>query len=215
MKKALMVWGGWDGHEPQQCVSVFAPFLQQQGFEVEISDSLDSYLDEEKMKSLSLIVPVVTMSTLSGEQEAGLLAAVNNGVGLAGWHGGMCDAFRNSAGYQFMTGGQFVAHPGNIMDYVVNIADHDDEITKGIPDFTMHSEQYYMHTDPGNQVLATTIVPGVADAPWTKGVVMPVVWKKAWGDGKVFFASPGHVASDFNVPELKEIVQRGMLWAAR
>jgi len=215
MKKALMVWGGWDGHEPQQCAQVFEPFLKAQGFDVEISDSLDVYLDEEKLKSLSLIVPVVTMSTLSGEQEAGLAGAVQNGVGLAGWHGGMCDSFRNNTTYQFMTGGQFVAHPGNIMDYVVNISDHDDEITKGIPDFTMHSEQYYMHTDPGNQVLATTRVPGASDAPWTKGVVMPVVWKKAWGEGKVFFASPGHVASDFNVPELKEIVQRGMLWAAR
>src|SRR5688572_1725450 len=109
MKKALMVWGGWEGHEPKECVERFAPFLRENGFDVEISNTLDSYLDEEKMNSLSLIVPVVTMSQITGEQEAGLMNAVASGVGLAGWHGGMCDSFRQNTGYQFMTGGQWVA----------------------------------------------------------------------------------------------------------
>ncbi|HEX8833583.1 MAG TPA: ThuA domain-containing protein [Abditibacteriaceae bacterium] len=216
MKKALMVWGGWDGHEPKQCVDIFAPFLEANGFEVEISDSLDSYLDEEKMNSLSLVVPVVTMSTITGEQEKGLLTAVESGVGLAGWHGGMCDSFRMNTGYQFMTGGQWVSHPGNIIDYTVNIVDTEDEITRGISDFAMHSEQYYMHTDPGNKVLATTTFSGDnGEAPWTKGVVMPVVWKKTWGQGRVFYSSLGHVARDFDTPEAKEMMQRGLLWAAR
>lgn len=216
MKNALMVWGGWDGHEPKQCVDVFAPFLEAQGYEVEVSDSMDSYLDEDKMKSLSLVVPCWTMGTITNEQEAGLTNAIRAGVGLAGWHGGMCDSFRNNTNYQWMTGGQWVSHPGNIIDYTVNIRDHDDPITRGIPDFQMHSEQYYMHTDPGNQVLATTTFSGEHEnAPWIAGTVMPVVWKKMWGQGRVFFSSLGHVASDFNVPEAKEIMQRGMLWASK
>ncbi|HEX8550432.1 MAG TPA: ThuA domain-containing protein [Abditibacteriaceae bacterium] len=216
MKKALMVWGGWDGHEPDKCVQVFAPFLEQNGYEVEISNSMDVYLDEAKMKSLSLIVPVVTMSKISGEQEKGLLDAVEGGVGLAGWHGGMCDSFRENTGYQFMTGGQWVSHPGNIIDYTVQISNSEHEITRGIGDFAMHSEQYYMHTDPGNNVLATTTFSGEhGEAPWTKGVVMPVVWTKSWGAGKVFYCSLGHVAKDFDVPEARELVQRGMLWASK
>jgi type 1 glutamine amidotransferase len=216
MKKALMVWGGWDGHEPKQSVEVFAPFLQEKGYEVEISDTMDVYTDKEKMQSLSLIVPVWTMGEISGDQYKGLSEAVKSGVGLAGWHGGMCDSFRNNTEYQFMTGGQWVAHPGNIIEYTVNIINHDDPITKGISDFKMHSEQYYLHTDPGNEVLATTTFSGEHEGiGWIKDVVMPVVWKKMWGQGRVFYSSLGHVAKDFDVPENKEIVQRGMLWASR
>ena len=216
MKKALMVWGGWEGHEPKQCVDVFAPFLRDNGFEVEISNTLDSYLDAEKMQALSLIVPVVTMSEITGEQEAGLLKAVESGVGLAGWHGGMCDSFRNNTGYQFMTGGQWVAHPGGIIDYTVQITNHDHELTRGIADFAMHSEQYYLHTDPSNEVYATTVISGEhGEAPWARNVVMPVVWTKMWGAGRVYYCSLGHVAKDFDVPEARELVQRGLLWAAR
>jgi len=211
-----MVWGGWDGHQPKQCADVFAPFLQQQGFDVQISDSLDTYLDAPLMGSLSLVVPVWTMGAITGEQMRGLLDAVKAGVGIAGWHGGMGDSFRNSTEYQFMVGGQWVAHPGNIIDYTVNIIDHDDPVTSGIADFRVHSEQYYMHTDPGNEVLATTTFSGVeGDVPWVAGTVMPVVWKRMWGKGRVFFSSLGHVATDFEVPETREIMQRGLLWAAR
>lgn len=213
-KKALMVWGGWEGHEPEKCVNVFAPFLREQGFEVEISNTLDSYLDADKMKSLSLVVPMWTMGTITNEQQNGLIDAVKSGVGIGGWHGGMGDSFRNNTEYQFMVGGQWVAHPGNIIDYTVNITNHDDPITAGLKDFTMHSEQYYLHTDPSNEVLATTTFSGIA-APWIKGAVMPVVWKRVWGEGRVFYCSLGHVAADFDVPEAKEIIQRGLLWAAR
>src|SRR5689334_16518651 len=106
MKKALMVWGGWDGHEPKKCVEIFAPFLKEKGYDVEISDTLDIYLNKEKMNSLNLIVPVWTMGTITPEQEQGLLETVKNGVGIAGWHGGMADSFRNNTEYQFMVGGQ-------------------------------------------------------------------------------------------------------------
>jgi type 1 glutamine amidotransferase len=214
MKSALMVWGGWEGHEPRQCVDIFAPYLREQGYNVEIADTLDVYLDQDKMRSLSLIVPVWTMGTITAEQERGLLEAVQSGVGIAGWHGGMADSFRNNTEYQFMVGGQWVAHPGGIIDYEVNIINHDDPITAGLRDFKMHSEQYYMHVDPSNEVLATTTFSGEY-APWIAGCVMPVVWKRRWGAGRVFYCSLGHVAKDFDVPEARTIVQRGLLWASR
>jgi len=214
MKKALMVWGGWPGHEPKQCVDIFAPFLEEEGYDVEISDTLDSYLDEAKMKALDLIVPAWTQGTITKEQETGLLEAVKGGVGIAGWHGGMGDSFRNNINYQFMVGGQWVAHPGGIIDYEVNIIDHEDPITRGLDDFWIHSEQYLMHVDPSNEVLATTTFGGEY-CPWIEGTVMPVVWKRMWGAGRVFYTSLGHVTKDFDVPEAKEIVERGMLWASR
>ena len=216
MKKALMTWGGWEGHTPKQSVDVFAPFLREHGYDVTIANTLDVYLDQPFMRSLDLIVPVWTMSTITKEQEQGLLGAVASGVGVAGWHGTMGDSFRNSTDYQFMVGGQWVAHPGNIIEYTVNIIDHDDPITAGLADFTMRSEQYYMHVDPSNQVLATTTFSGEqGGTPWIAGTVMPVVWKRVWGQGRVFYSSLGHVASDFDVPEARTIMQRGMLWASR
>ena len=214
MRKALMVWGGWDGHEPKQCVDIFAPFLARNGFDVRISDTLDVYLESDYLRSLSLIVPVWTMGTITREQEQGLLSAVESGVGLAGWHGGMGDSFRNNCDYQFMVGGQWVVHPGGVIDYRVNIINHTDAITKGLGDFDMHSEQYYMHVDPSNEVLATTTFRG-DHCPWIDGVVMPVVWKRPYGKARVFYSSLGHVAADFTVPEARTIVERGMLWAAR
>ncbi len=214
MKRALMVWGGWEGHEPRQCVGIFAPLLEEAGYTVEISDTLDAYLDTEKMATYDLISQVYTMSTISKEQVQGLLAAIHRGTGFAGWHGGMADAFRDCVDYQFMVGGQWVAHPGNIIDYTVNIIDHTDPITAGLSDFRMHSEQYYMHVDPSNQVLATTTFDATYH-DWIDGAVIPVVWKRRWGQGRVFYASVGHVAKDFDVPEAKEIVRRGLLWAAR
>ncbi len=215
MKSALFVWGGWQGHEPKQCVDIFAPALSEQGYDVEVSDTLDVYLDQAKMNSYNLIIQVWTMGTITPEQEKGLLTAVESGVGYAGWHGGMADSFRNSTNYQFMVGGQWVAHPGNIIDYTVNITDHTDPITAGLSDFRMHSEQYYMHVDPSNEVLATTTFSGEHGAPWIAGVVMPVVWKRQFGAGRVSYCSLGHVAGDFDVPEAREIVRRGMLWASR
>jgi len=214
MKKALMVWGGWDGHEPKQCVDVFAPFLREQGYEVTISNTLDAYLDTELMRSLSLVVPVWTMGTITNQQEKGLLEAVKSGVGVAGWHGGMGDSFRNNTEYQFMVGGQWVAHPGGIIDYEVAITKPQDPIVAGLRDFKMKSEQYYLHVDPSNEVLATTTFMG-QDAPWIAGTVMPAVWKRMWGQGRVFYTSLGHVAKDFDVFEARTIVQRGLLWASR
>jgi type 1 glutamine amidotransferase len=209
-----MVWGGWPGHEPKQCVDIFEPYLREQGYDVEVSDSLDVYTDERKMKALDLIVPAWTQGEITREQETGLLEAVKGGVGIAGWHGGMGDSFRNNVNYQFMVGGQWVAHPGGIIDYDVEIIDRHDPITAGLPDFHMKSEQYLMHVDPSNHVLAVTTFGGEY-CPWIEGTIMPVVWKRMWGAGKVFYSSLGHVAKDFEVPEARIIMERGMLWASK
>ena len=213
-KRSLMVWGGWEGHEPKQCVDIFAPLVREAGFEVDIETSLDVYTDGERMAAYDVITQVHTMSSITREQEKGLLDTVAAGAGFAGWHGGMADAFRDNPEYQFMVGGQWVAHPGNIIDYTVNIIDRADPITAGLDDFRMHSEQYLMHVDPSNEVLATTTFSG-EHAAWIDGTVMPVVWKRRWGRGKIFYCSLGHVAKDFDVPEAKEIVRRGIIWAAR
>ncbi len=214
MKEALLVWGGWSGHEPEKGARLFSAFLESQGFATLVCDTLDIYTDEATMSRMDLIVPIWTMGTITAEQERGLLSAVRAGVGLAGWHGCMADSFRQNPEYQFMVGGQWVAHPGNIYDYTVHISKPEDPIVSGLSDFRMHSEQYYMHVDPMNEVLATTTFSG-EHAPWIEGCVMPVVWKKRWGQGRVFYSSLGHVRSDFDVPEALTIMQRGMLWASR
>ena len=214
MKSALVVWGGWDGHEPKACVDRFIPVLREQGFAVEVSDTLKAFDDAAKLQALSLVVPCWTMGEITADQERNLLDAIRAGVGIAGWHGGMCDAFRNSTGYQFMTGGQFVDHPGGQIDYTVNVVRKDDPIMAGIGDFRMRSECYYMHVDPSNDVLATTTFTG-EHCPWIAGCVMPVVWKRRYGAGQVFYSSLGHVASDFDAPQCFEIMKRGLLWASR
>lgn len=212
-KKVLIVYGGWDGHDPKETSHLFAGLLEEAGLEVTLSESLDSFLDTELMGSVDMVVPMYTMSTITREQEAGLLEAVReNGVSVGGWHGGMADAFRNNTEYQFMVGGQWVAHPGNIIDYRVNITDHEHPITAGLEDFDMHSEQYFMHVDPANNVLAKTTF-NADHAYWIDGTVMPVTWTKSYGKAKIFYSSVGHVIGDFDVPEAREMVRRGLLWA--
>ena len=150
-KKVLFVWGGWMGHEPDKCRDIFVPWMQSEGAQVTVSDTLDSYVNMN-LKELDLIVQTWTMGQITGQQERALLAAVKSGVGIAGWHGGLGDSFRNNTEYQFMVGGQWVAHPGGVIDYRVNITDHNDPVTKGLTDFDMHSEQYYVHVDPNVKV---------------------------------------------------------------
>ena len=213
MRSAMIVWGGWNGHDPEECAAIYRRWLHEDGFSVRVETDTAVFGDPV-IADLSLIVPIYTMSKIEREHAQNLASAVESGVGLAGHHGGMSDAFRDSVDYQFVVGGQWVAHPGNIIDYQVNIIDHEDPITSGLEDFSMHSEQYYMHVDPSNEVLATTTFSG-EHVPWIEGNVVPVVWKRQWGEGRVFYCSLGHVAKDFDVPEAKEIVKRGMLWASR
>ena len=213
MREALIVWGGWSGHEPEQGAAIIRQMLEEEGFTVRVENTTAAFADPA-IAGMSLIVPIYTMSKIEKAEVANLTRAVEGGVGLGGYHGGMGDAFRDSTDYQFMTGGQWVAHPGNIIDYTVNIVKRDDPIMAGIDDFPYHSEQYYMHVDPANEVLATTTFTG-DHASWIDGVVMPVVWKRRHGRGRVFYSSLGHVAREFEVPQMRTILKRGLLWAAR
>jgi uncharacterized protein len=213
MREALIVWGGWSGHEPEQCAAIIKSMLEEDGFKVYVENTTEAFADPS-IKDLSLIVPIFTMSKIEKEEVSNLVAAVQGGVGLAGYHGGMGDAFRDAVDYQFMVGGQWVAHPGNIIDYRVDITRSDDPVMAGIESFEYHSEQYYMHVDPSNEVLATTTFNG-DHAYWINGVTMPVVWKRKHGEGRVFYSSLGHVASEFKVPQMNTILRRGMNWAAR
>ena len=211
-KQVLFVYGGWEGHDPVPCRDLLVPWMQSEGATVTVSDNLDIYTDKAKMATFDLIVQIWTMGSITSEQEQGLLDAVKAGAGLAGWHGGLGDAFRNNTEYQFMVGGQWVAHPGGVIDYDVRITDHRDPVTRGLKGFHMKSEQYYMHVDPNVKVLATTRYNGDV-APWIDGCVMPVAWKKMYGKGRVFYSSLWHNKSDFSVPESVEIMQRGIRWA--
>lgn len=212
-KSALIVWGGWDGHTPEQSARLVGAMLEEHGFVVEIEPTTEAFADAA-LGRFDLIVPAITMSRIEKEELTNLLAAVRAGSGLAGFHGLMCDSFRNEPDYQFMVGGQWVAHPGNIIDFTVNVTRADDPIMQGIEDFPYHSEQYYLHFDPSIEVLATTTFSG-EHFEEIDGVVMPVVWKRRFGKGRVFHSTLGHVVDEFQVPQMRTIFERGALWAAR
>jgi uncharacterized protein len=212
-KKILMVWGGWESHEPRQVTEKIKLRLEQQGAIVTVSDSLGIYANEKLMPTFDLIIQSWTMGKIKGEHEKGLLNAVRNGAGIAGIHGGLGDSFRENTEYQYMVGGQWVSHPGNIKDYTVEITDKNDPVTRGINDFKMRSEQYYMHVDPNVKVLATTTFTG-EHHDWIDKAVIPVAWKKTYGKGRVFYLSVGHVAKDLDTPEAMEILIRGIRWAS-
>lgn len=214
-RKILFVYGGWPGHEPEKFRDYMVPWMKEEGAEVLVYDKLDPYTDKALMDTIDLVIQVVTMSQISEEQEKGLLDAIkNNGTAMAGWHGGMCDAFRNNTEYHYMCGGQWAAHPGGVIDYTVKIVDQEDEVTKGLKGFAMHSEQYYMHVDPNVKVLATTQFGGAANS-WVDGAVMPVTWKKMYGKGRIFYTSLGHHLDHITtVPDAIEMLKRGIRWAS-
>ena len=208
---ALVVRGGWDGHQPIECTDLFIPVLEDQGCKVTVAESLDVY---EDLPPLDLIVQCWTDGRLTEAQETGLLNAVRAGTGFAGWHGGIVATAYDNAGYQYLVGGRFVVHPGGFVDYPVQIRDGH-PIVEGIDDFEVHTEQYFCHVDPTITVLATTTFTGEHGAPETAGAVMPVVWVKRYGTGRVFVSTLGHAPSDLLVPATHEITSRGLRWAAR
>jgi len=214
-RKVLFTYGGWPGHEPEKFRDYMVPWLKEEGAEVVVYDNLDPYTDESLMNSVDMVMQIMTMSQISEKQEKGLLKAIReNGTAMAGWHGGMGDAFRNNPEYQYMTGGQWVAHPGGVIDYTVDIVDHDDAVTSGLKGFAMHSEQYYMHVDPNVKVLATTRFNGEKNT-WINGAVMPVAWKKMYGKGRIFYTSLGHNLEHIvQVPAAIEMLKRGIKWAS-
>ena len=215
-KRALIVWGGWDGHEPDKVAARFKRILEKEGLETEVSDTLDAFADGEKLNALHLIVPIWTGGELKGEYTQNVSRAVAAGVGMAGNHGGMCDSFRTNTEWQFITGGNWVSHPGGLIDYRVNVMKNSSSpIVEGIEDFDVYSEQYYLHVDPMVEVLATTRFPNanyyhVSNKPCD----MPVVWTKKWGHGRVFYNALGHTDNVFDdAPASEELMRRGFLWA--
>ena len=221
MKKALIFQGGWDGHEPALTSARFAKMLEKNGFQATVTDSLTPLADAEMLMGLDVIVACWTMGrgegALNGEQTRALSKAVASGVGLAGCHGGMCDAFRENVEWQFITGGNWVSHPGGDgVEYTVNLHHGSSPITDGLEDFPVSSEHYYLHVDPAIQILATTRFPSV---PYyhisNKPVDMPVIWTKYWGNGRVFYNALGHHDDVFDKsPSAAVLMERGMLWAA-
>lgn len=211
MKSALFLWGGMDFHEPRQTSERFAERLKSRGYEVLLTNET-SVLDSD-LTRFDLIVICITMGEITDEQEANLLGAIRSGTGLAGWHGGLADAFRHRTEFQYAVGGQWVAHPGNEINYTVQI-DRDNEITRGISDFAMTSEQYYMHLDPAVTVHASTMFSGEYDS-WIDGVRMPVAWSKHYGQGRVYYCSLGHVNADFDCEPAALLVEQGLVWATR
>ncbi len=217
-KNALIVWGGWDGHQPEAVAGLTNSILSAEGFNVEVSDTLAAF-ESDGLRKLDLIVPVWTMGEITQPQVNAVCEAVAAGTGLAGCHGGMCDAFRACPEWQFLTGGQWVAHPGDTNAvYTVEIdASVPHPVTDGLSSFEVASEQYYLHTDPGNTVLATTRFPNTAHpGPHSQNPCdMPQVWTKMYGQGRVFYTAIGHRAADLETGTSREIYRRGLLWAAR
>jgi type 1 glutamine amidotransferase len=216
MRNALIVRGGWDGHQPKETSDLFAAFLTNNGFAVTLADTLDAYLDEALMAKQHLIIHNWTAFGPPDKPEAvkRLCATIATGVGFAGWHGGMCDAFRTEWNYHLLSGGQFIAHPPDRrMDYLVTITDRHHPVLAGLDDFMVYNtEQYYMLTDPGNNVLAITtgFVPGT-NLGIQPAAPMPVVWTRAYGYGRVFYSALGHSMADFGIRETRTLMERGLL----
>ena len=213
MRSALIVWGGWSGHDPEECAAIYRRWLHEDGFSVRVETDPEVFADPA-IKDLSLIIPCTTMSVISRDAANNLAAAIESGVGMGGHHGTMGDAFHDSPVYQFVVGGQWVSHPGNIIDYTVDVVKGDDPIMQGIKTFPYTSEQYYMHVDPGVEVLATTTFSG-EHAGWKANVQMPVVFKTVYGKARVFYTALGHKPAELDNPKIKTILHRGLKWATR
>lgn len=226
-RRALVVRGGWDGHQPVETTELFIPFLVEHGFAVEVHEDPACYADRAVMTGVDLVVQCVTMGSIGSDEIAGLRAAVEAGTGLAGWHGGIVDSYRNEPSYLQLVGGQFAAHPGRppeertgvpsdyFVPHSVTISDRTHPITSGVPDFELVTEQYWMLADGYNDVLATTTQRRRPGDPWHGEVVSPVVWTRRWGAGRVFVATPGHDVDVLRDPNVDLIVRRGLLWASR
>lgn len=216
-RRAVVVRGGWDGHVPVEATDRFIPFLEQKGFTVFVYDSLDVYVDADELARTDLVLQCWTQGTATDEQVAGLSKAVLAGTGLAGWHGGIVDSFRASSDYLHMTGGQWAAHPGDFVDYEVVVvperADH--PVVAGLDRWNHHTEQYWTLTDGLNDVLATSYFEAGPDTPWRRDMVAPAVWTRQWGAGRVFVSTIGHKLEDLDVPEVRQLTERGLLWASR
>ena len=214
-RRALVVRGGWDGHAPEEAAELFVPFLREHDFDVVVEGSLEAYADAELMAATDLVVQCWTMGDILADELRGLRTAVAAGTGFAGWHGGIIDSFRIATDYLQLVGAQFAAHPGGTqVEHTINVTG-DHPIVEGVHDFTLRSEQYWLLTDPLNDVLATTTITPGPDDPWHAPVTSPAVWTRRWGAGRVFVCAPGHQLADLEIPAVRTIIERGLLWASR
>jgi type 1 glutamine amidotransferase len=228
-KQALVVRGGWFGHEPVEATNLFIPFLEANGFAVRVEESPKVYADADSMATVDLVLQTMTMSTIEMEEFLGLRAAIEAGTGMAGWHGGIADSYRNTSQYLQMVGGQFAEHPGkhpserrgeqddNYVPYTINVTDlgRQHEIMAGIDDFDLVSEQYWVLHDDYNDVLATTTQAVRPWDPWKRPITSPAVWTRQWGEGRIFVCTPGHHVDILENPNVRTIIERGLLWASR
>jgi len=212
-KHVLLVYGGWPGHQPDAFGAKMAAWFEQHNAKVTQAQQTTVYADEALMNTVDLIVQHITMSKIAQKEAMGLLKAVGRGVGFAGCHGGIGDSFRENTEYQYMVGGQFVKHPGGQIDHKVHFVAPDDPTVEGLPDFEIKTEQYYMHLDPNVNVLAATQFSGEHDG-WIDGAVIPVSWKKYYGNGRVFYTSLGHAPEIFDQPTFWTHFTRGIYWAS-
>lgn len=229
-RTALIVRGGWEGHQPVRATEVFIPFLERSGYDIRLEESPAVYADAEAMAVTDLIVQCVTMSEATHEQVAGLRAAVEAGTGFTGWHGGIADSYRASSDYLQLVGGQFATHPSrhpdqlvdgahenNYLRYTVEITElgRRHPITEGLADFELETEQYWVLHDDLNDVLATTTHPAQPWQQWHRPLTSPAVWTRQWGKGRIVVTTPGHTPEVLQHPSVRTIIERGMLWATR
>ena len=227
--KALVVRGGWEGHQPVKATELFLPFLAQQGFDVRIEESPAVYAATADMAEIDLIVQCVSMSEITREEVSGLRAAVAAGAGFTGWHGGIADSYRASADYLQLVGGQFASHPSkepavcageaedNFLPYEVTLTElgREHPITAGLDDFALETEQYWVLHDDLIDVLATTTHPVRPWHPWHRPITSPAIWTRLWGDGRIVVTTPGHSLDVLEHPSVRTVIERGMLWATR
>jgi type 1 glutamine amidotransferase len=228
-RNALIVRGGWEGHAPVEATELFVPFLRGNGYAVRIEESTEVYADAAALAATDLIVQCVTMSQIEQPELDGLRGAVTAGTGLVGWHGGIADSFRSSSDYLQLIGGQFATHPSkepgqcgggqedNYLTHTVEMTDlgREHPITKGIDDFELLTEQYWVLHDDLIDVLATTTHPTRTWHPWHRPITSPAVWTRDWGKGRIVVATPGHSVDILQHESVRTVIERGMLWATR
>ena len=216
-RQAIVVRGGWEGHSPVEATDRFIPFLEKHDFTVEVHEDPEVYADADKLAATDLVLQCYTQGVATDEQVLGLSKAVAAGTGLAGWHGGIVDSYRGSPDYLHLTGGQWAAHPGDFVDYEVEVVDEraDHEIVAGLSRWALHTEQYWVLTDELNVVLVTTTFDVRDDTPWRQPLTCPAVWTRQWGTGRVFVSTMGHKLDDLDHPDVRLLTERGLLWASR
>ena len=211
-RSALILWGGWPGHFPQQGAEVVAALLAKDGFVTTVTPDYTALTEAARF---DLIVQVITNDQIDPALVQSLTDAVRAATGWAGYHGGLAASFHAAVKFHYLPGVHWVAHPGDrTARYRVNVTQPDDPIMQGIGDFDYQSEQYYVLHDPPVELLATTTFTGDHD-PVTTGAVMPVVFKRRFGKGRIFYTALGPTPEELSHPQAREILRRGLSWAAR